>query len=92
MTSIFRAIALQLSKALLKLAIDRALRKELPNVFATLDRQLPNMLADKAGPLDVQAAVVEAVEEKLGHIATRTQIGAVLGLYDPIQSAIRNFE
>ena len=92
MTSIFRAIALQLSKALLKLAIDRALRKELPAVFATLDRQLPNMLADKAAPLDVQAAVVEAVEEKLGHIATRTQIGAVLGLYDPIQSAIRNFQ
>ena len=92
MTSIFRAIALELSKALLKLAIDRALRKELPGIFAKLDLELPNMLADKAGPLDVQAAVVEAVEEKIGHIATPTQIGAVLGLYDPIQSAIRNFK
>ena len=92
MTSIFRAIALELSKALLKLAIDRALRKELPAVFATLDRQLPNMLADKTGPIQVQSVVTAAIEDQIGHIATPTQIGAVLGLYDPIKSAVRNFQ
>jgi hypothetical protein len=91
MTNVFRIIALELSRTLLKLAMDRALRKELPAIFKRLDLVLPYMLSEKASPLQVQAAVVEAVEEKIGHIATPTQIGAVLGLYDPIKSAIRNF-
>ena len=92
MKNIFRIIALELSRTLLKLAMDRALRKELPNVFKRLDLVLPYMLSEKASPLQVRAAVVEAVEERIGHIATPTQIGAVLGLYDPIKSAIRNFK
>ena len=92
MTNAFRIIALELSRTLLKLAMDRALRKELPNIFKRLDLVLPYMLSEKASPLQVQAAVVEAVEEKIGQIATPTQIGAVLGLYDPIKSAIRNFK
>jgi hypothetical protein len=50
------------------------------------------MLSDKASPLQVQAAVTDAIEEKIGGIATPTQIGAVLGLYDPIKAAIANFK
>jgi hypothetical protein len=93
MTNAFRIIALELSRTLLKLAMDRALRRELPGIFAKLDLMLPYMLAHKAtSPLQVQAAVTDAIEEKIGHIATPTQIGAVLGLYDPIKSALRNFK
>jgi hypothetical protein len=92
MINIIRIIALELSRALLKLAMDRALRKELPAIFAKLDLALPYMLAHKASPLQVQAVVTDAIEEKIGHIATPTQIGAVLGLYDPIKSALRNFK
>jgi hypothetical protein len=92
MINIFRLIALELSRTLLKLAMDRALRKELPAIFKRLDLVLPYMLSDKASPLQVQAAVTDAIEEKIGHIATPTQIGAVLGLYDPIKSALRNFK
>jgi hypothetical protein len=92
MTNIFRIIALELSRTLLKLAMDRALRRELPAIFKRLDLELPYMLSDKASPLQVQAAVTDAIEEKIGHIATPTQIGAVLGLYDPIKSALRNFK
>jgi hypothetical protein len=92
MTNIIRIIALELSRTLLKLAMDRALRRELPAIFKRLDLVLPYMLSDKASPLQVQAAVTDAIEEKLGHIATPTQIGAVLGLYDPIKSALRNFK
>lgn len=91
MTNVFRIIALELSRTLLKLAMDRALRKELPGIFKRLDLVMPYMLSEKASPLQVRAAVVEAVEEKIGHVPTATQIGAVLGLYDPIKSAIRNF-
>jgi hypothetical protein len=92
MINIIRIIALELSRTLLKLAMDRALRKELPAIFKRLDLELPYLLAHKASPLQVQAVVTDAIEEKIGHIATPTQIGAVLGLYDPIKSALRNFK
>jgi len=90
MTSIFRTIALELGRTLLKLAADRALRKELPAIFAKLDVELPFMLINRSKPLQVQAAVTEVIEEKLGGIATATQVAAVLGLYDPVKATIRN--
>jgi hypothetical protein len=90
MTGIFRTIALEISRALLKLAVDRALRRELPAIFAKLDMELPSMLVDHAKPLEVQAVVTDVIEEKLGGIATATQVSAVLGLYNPVKAAIRN--
>jgi len=90
MTSIFRTIALDLGRTLLKLAVDRALRRELPAIFAKLDMELPSMLVDHAKPLEVQAVITDVIEEKLGRTATATQVSAVLGLYDPVKAAIRN--
>ena len=90
MSSIFRTIALELGRTLLKLAVDRALRKKLPAIFAKLDIELPSMLVDHAKPLEVQAVVTDVIEEKIGGIATATQVSAVLGLYDPIKAALRN--
>ena len=90
MTKIFRSISLQVGRFLLSMAVDRALRNELPAIFNRLDLVLPYMLSEKASPLQVQAAVVEAVEEKIGRIATPTQVSAVLGLYDPVKAALRN--
>jgi hypothetical protein len=92
MTNIFRTIALELGRALLKLAVDRALRKELPAIFAKLDIELPSMLVDCAKPLEVQAVVTDVIEENLGGIATATQVSAVLGLYDPVKAALRNIK
>jgi hypothetical protein len=92
MTSIFRTIALELGRTLLKLAMDRALRKELPAIFAKLDIELPYMLMNKARPLDVEALVTDAIGEKLRRVPTPTQINAVMGLYDPIKAAIRNLK
>lgn len=92
MTNIFRTIALELGRTLLKLAVDRALRKELPQIFARLDIELPFMLINHAKPLEVQAVVTDVIEEKIGGIATATQIQAVLGLYDPVKAAIRNLK
>ena len=90
MTNIFRSISLQVGRYLLSLAVDRALRNELPMIFARLDLELPFMLVNKAKPLTLQAAVTDAIEEKLGGIATATQVSAVLGLYDPVKAALRN--
>ena len=90
MSKIFRTIALELGRVLLRLAVDRALRKELPAIFAKLDIELPPMLVNHANPLEVQAVVTDIIEEKIGGFATATQISAVLGLYDPVKAAIRN--
>jgi hypothetical protein len=89
MSKTFRTIALELGRVLLRLAVDRALRKELPAIFAKLDIELPPMM-NHARPLEVQAVVTDIIEEKIGGFATATQISAVLGLYDPVKAAIRN--
>jgi hypothetical protein len=92
MTNIFRTIALELGRTLLKLAVDRALRRELPAIFAKLDMEVPFMLINHAKELEVQAVVTDIIEEKIGHKATATQVSAILSLYDPVKAAIRNFK
>jgi hypothetical protein len=92
MTGIFRTIALELGRTLLKLAVDRALRRELPAIFAKLDIELPSMLVNHAKPLEVQAVVTDVIEKKLGRTATATQVSTILGLYDPVKAAIRNLK
>ena len=92
MTNFFRTIALELGRVALRLAVDRALRRELPAIFAKLDLELPFLLINHAKPLEMQAVVTDVIEEKIGGIATATQIQAVLGLYDPIKAAIRNIK
>ena len=92
MTNIFRTIALELGRTLLKLAVDRALRRELPAIFAKLDIELPSMLVNHAKPLEVQAVVTDVIEKKLGRTATNTQVSTILGLYDPVKAAIRNLK
>jgi hypothetical protein len=47
MMKIIRIIALELSRTLLKLAMDRELRKELPAIFKRLDLVLPYLIAIK---------------------------------------------
>ena len=92
MTDIFRTVSLEIGRALLKLAVDRGLRKELPSIFAKLDLELPYMLASRATPPEVQAVVTDIIEEKIGHKAPATQVSAILGLYDPVKAAIRNIK
>ena len=90
MKNFFRTASLEISRALLKLAVDRALRKELPAIFARLDQDLPFALMNKARPLDVEALVTDAIGAKLRRVPTPTQVNAVLSLYDPVKAAIRN--
>ena len=92
MTNVLRTIALELGRVMLKLAVDRALRKELPTIFAKLDIELPSMLVNHAKPLELKAVVTDVIEEKIGGLATATQVSAVLGLYDPVKAAIRNLK
>ena len=89
MTDVFRTISLEIGRALLKLAVDRVLRTELPSIFAKLDMDLPFMLVNGATQPEVQAVITDIIEDKIGHKATATQVKAVLGLYDPVKAAKR---
>jgi hypothetical protein len=90
MTNIFRTISLEIGRALLKLAVDRVLRNELPAIFAKLDMELPFMLVNKASEPEVRAMITDVIEAKIGHKATATQVKTVLGLYNPVKAAKRN--
>jgi hypothetical protein len=92
MKSVFRTIALELGRVMLKLAVDRVLRRELPAIFAKLDVEVPFLLINHAKPLEMKAVVTDVIEEKIGQKATATQVSAILGLYDPVKAAIRNLK
>lgn len=92
MKNIFCTIALELGRVALRLAVDRALRKELPAIFAKLDVEVPFLLINHAKPLEMKAVVTDVIEEKIGQKATATQVSAILGLYDPVKAAIRNLK
>lgn len=92
MTKYIRPIALQLGRILLQMAVDRALRKELPAIYQKLDLQIPFMLINRAGTSEVKSVVTDVIEENIGHKATATQVNAVLSLYDPVKAALRSFK
>ena len=87
-----KTIALELSRILLKFAMDQALRKALPEIFKRLDLELPSLLAQKASLVQVQCTVTDAIQNATGRITTPTQISVVMGLYDPIKAALSNLK
>ena len=87
MTNIFRSIALQLSQVLIRLAMEGAVKKALPKIFDDIDLTVPQLQGQGAGPIQLQSVITDAIESRTGRVTTPTQIGAVLGLYDPVKGA-----
>lgn len=87
-----KAFLVRLSKVLLKLAMDEALRRSLPKVYARLDEDLPQVLSLKPVPVVIESVVAQAIAAATDNRATETQIQAVLGLYDPMRAALRNLK
>jgi len=72
--------------------MDEALRRALPKVYAQLDADLPQVLSMKPAPLVVESVVAQSIAQATGSRATVDQIQAVIGLYDPMKAALRNFK
>jgi hypothetical protein len=85
-------LLIELAKLLLKAAMDKALRKALPKVYARLDSDLPQVLSMNPAPIVVESVVAQSIAQATGDRATVDQIQAVIGLYDPIQAALRNLK
>ena len=90
MTDFFRSIALQISQMLLRLSMEAAVKKALPAIFDDIDLAVPLLQGQDAGPIQLQGAITDAIESRTGKLTTPTQIGAVLGLYDPVKGAKKN--
>ena len=85
-----KTLLIRLAKLLLKAAMDAALRKALPKIYERLDADMPQLLAMKPVPTVVESVVGQAISASTGKRASESQIEAVLGLYDPLQAALRN--
>jgi hypothetical protein len=87
-----KTLLIRFAKLLLKAAMDRALRKALPEIYKRLDGDMPQLLAMAPAPTVVESVVGQAISASTGHRASESQIEAVMGLYDPIAGAIRNLK
>jgi hypothetical protein len=85
-------LLIELAKLLLKAAMDKALRKALPKVYAQLDSDLPQVLSMNPAPIVVESVVAQSIAQATGDRATAEQIDAVIGLYDPVKAALRNLK
>ena len=76
-------------KPLAKAAIDRPLRRALPNIYDRLDNEMPTLLRT-ADPEMMAAEIAASIAQATGNPATARQIQQVVDLYSPIKATLRN--
>ncbi len=81
----------ELGRALMRLALDRAVRQGLPLIYKRLDVELPNLLLTGT-PQQVKTEIAGAIAATTHKVPEQSQIEAVIGLYSPIAGAIRAFK
>jgi len=87
-----KKLLIKAAKWLLKAAMDKALRDNLPKVFAKVDREVPTLLTAGASPELITQSISTAISEATGKPPLKDQIDAVVGLYSPITAAIKLFK
>jgi len=87
-----KELLIKIAKWLLKAAMDKALRENLPKVFAKVDHDVPTLLSAGAPPELITQCISTAISEATGKPALKDQIDAVVGLYSPITPAIKLFK
>jgi hypothetical protein len=78
----------ELGRALMRLALDRAVRQGLPLIYKRLDVELPNLLLTGT-PQQVKTEIAGAIAATTHKLPDQSQIEAVIGLYSPVAGAIR---
>ncbi len=82
-----RALVVRLVPLLLRLAMDPALRRALPLIYARLDGELALWVQEALGPTAVQGRMAMAISDLLDHSPSPRQLALVRLLYDPVQAA-----
>jgi hypothetical protein len=83
-----KTLLVELGRILMRLALDRAVRKGLPLIYKRLDVELPNLLLTGT-PQQVKSEIAGAITATTHKIPDQSQIDAVIGLYSPVAGAIR---
>lgn len=86
---VLRPYLIRAAKLLLRLALDQAVAKALPKIYAKLDQDMPTMLSSygpKTMANQIQSIAMEAAGKRVGS----TQLEAIAGLYSPLAAAARN--
>lgn len=81
----------ELGRAMMRLALDQAVRKGLPLIYKRLDVELPNLLLTGT-PQQVKTEIAGAIAATTHKLPDQSQIEAVIGLYSPVAGAIRAFK
>jgi len=81
-------LLIQLAKALLKLATDKALEQALPKIYKQLDAEVPKLLMNQAPPAVVQNAISSAIIKSTGGKLNKDTLDLVVLAYDPIKAAL----
>jgi hypothetical protein len=77
--------------ALLRYSLSRPTRRALPQILERVDRELPARLAHRQSPTGIRGLFATALADATGKPALAQDVEAVLGLYDPVRNAARNF-
>ena len=82
-----KSFLITISKRLLRMALDKALERGLPEIYKRLDAEMPALTLSNASPLKVEDAIANAITSTTRKPASASQIAAVIGLYDPVKAA-----
>jgi hypothetical protein len=83
-----KTLLVELGRILMRLALDRAVRKGLPLIYRRLDVELPSLLLTGT-PQQVKTEIAGAIAATTHKLPDQSQIEAVIGLYSPVAGAIR---
>ncbi len=72
-----RTLLVRLVPLLLRLAMDPALRRALPLIYARLDGELGLWVQEALGAGAVQGRIASAISDAIGHSATPRQLALV---------------
>jgi hypothetical protein len=81
-------LLIRLAKALLKLAMDKALEQALPKIYKQLDAEVPKLLMNQAPSSVVQNAISSAIVKSTGGKLNKDMLDLVVLAYDPIKAAL----
>ena len=84
-----KSFLIDLAKILLRAALTETVRRGLPEIYKRLDAEVPVLLYNNAPASSVAGAVASAIADVSGKKAAKSQVEAIIGLYDPIRAAMR---
>lgn len=82
-------LLVQLAKALLKLALDRAVREALPKIYEKLDISVPIAIVNGAPPAVIESEITHLAKKFTKNTVPDSTIEALALLYNPVKNAVR---